>query len=137
MVSAAGLEPATHAGRQQNYKQQLARPAYSMHDTTKSMRCRQDIGLGARRVPGPANQGDGYAGSVGRLADLDEDVYVCAARRASRLCEAGVPEQGSAARSDRLDAESPGKEISLAAAEFRVRDAWPIERKLTGSSSTQ
>jgi hypothetical protein len=38
--------------RQHNYKQQLARPAYSMHDTTKSGRYEEDIGLGARRVSG-------------------------------------------------------------------------------------
>ena len=53
-MSAAEFEPATHAlkGRQPDYKQQLARPAYSMYDTTESVRYQQDIRLGALRVPG-------------------------------------------------------------------------------------
>jgi len=52
MVSAEGFEPSTHALKASplNYKQQLARPAYSMHDPTKLMRRQQEIGLGARRV---------------------------------------------------------------------------------------
>jgi hypothetical protein len=52
-VSAAGLEPATHALKASlnHNNKQLARPAYSMYDAAKPMRCQQDIGLGAQRVP--------------------------------------------------------------------------------------
>jgi hypothetical protein len=52
LVSAAGLEPATHAfKRVAKLTPHNARPAYSMLNTLKSIRYQQDIRLGARRVP--------------------------------------------------------------------------------------
>lgn len=44
------LRPMLLKGRQFEFKQQLARPAYSICDTIKSVRSKQDIVQGARRV---------------------------------------------------------------------------------------
>jgi hypothetical protein len=47
-------------GRQSNYKQELARPAYSMYDAIKSRRYKQDTRLRAQRVSEMSDLGAGH-----------------------------------------------------------------------------